>query len=112
MTNVSAFLNAPDPVAASSIQTRYGVLKHFRNAKKKQQQCSKSVKFCCELQVYETQNGRKTRPAGEVVGSKWNREELIVKLYPNAIKVLPPLPHGSKKHFAVAATEREIEDPL
>ena len=105
-TNVDAILTVSDPVAAASIQNRYSVFKHFKNAKKNSNQ---AVSFSCELQVYRRadQDERKMKTKVEV-GSKWESEDLIVKLYPNAIKVLPPLPHSSKTDRNV----KELEDPL
>ncbi len=104
MTDVSALFTISDPVSAASIHNnRYGVLKHFRNAAKKKQPLGKTVSFSCELQVYRTERGEVLADEAE------GREAMIVRLYPNAIKVLPPVPHGSRKD---KPAQQEMEDPL
>ncbi len=111
MTNVGAFVTISDPVAATSV---HGVFKHFKKAKKKQK-LDKSGNVNCELQVCGADLRKKS--LAEVMGSKWERGELMVMLYPNATKELPsppppPPPRSSKAELSSWAAQREVEDPL
>lgn len=106
MTDVSALFTIADPVSATPIHGRYNVLKHFRSTAKKKQPPGKAVSFSCELQVYRTERGKVLADEAE---TKWGREALIMRLYPNAIKVLPPVPHSPRKD---RPAQQEMEDPL
>ena len=111
-------------VVTDSTVTRFGALKRVCKSRKKSLLGKKKIAYSCELKVFGTERERvnysearsrlgpgvegkggvnvssQVEPEKEKVNvslerSSQQKEQRIVKLYPNAVKVLPTLPHVS-----------------